>query len=80
MIFLYFIAILVTILCGFVVLWVIVTLRNHHRFRHIPGPPLDSLLFGNLPGLKRHIDKGQISSLYWYRLHMQYGFTLKLVY
>ena len=80
LIFLSFIAILVTILFGFIVLWAIVALRNHHRFQHIPGPPLDSLFFGNLPSLKRHIDSGLISSLYWYRLHIQYGFTLKLVY
>ena len=78
MILIYVLALLLTILCGFILLWAFLALRNHRRFSYLPGPPVDSLFLGNLPALAKYLRVGKCESEYFYDRHMEFGFTFKI--
>ena len=76
----YALLLLLTLLCGVVICWAILAARNHRRFKHFPGPPLDSFFLGNLTSFAKYRNEGKYVSLFLYECHQEYGFTFRYVY
>ena len=74
------VSVLLTLLCGFTLIWAYLAFRNHRRYQFLPGPPLESFFLGNLPGWKKLQRDGKIKSIYMYDCHIKYGFTFKWVF
>ena len=79
MILFYVISFIATLACGFVLLWAFLAFKNHRKFSHFPGPPLDSFFLGHLPGVNKYMKDGKFISRYIYDCHMEYGLTFRSV-
>ncbi|KAK3092601.1 hypothetical protein FSP39_004856 [Pinctada imbricata] len=69
---------IVTIITGFLTVFAYMIHKDREKYKHIPGPPVDSFWLGHIPLFNREFKKGNFFSQLFLELVQKYGPTFKL--